>query len=70
MKNPNVRKAPGPDTTSEWVLTECREQLPDKIKTLIQHPIKEAKVPFDWKCINIKERKQKGADEFQTSVTD
>ena len=48
-----VRKATGPDGVSNWILRECKDQLADKIHSLIECSLKEGKVPLDWKRANV-----------------
>ena len=53
LGNLDVRKAPGPDGISNWILRECKEQLADKIHKLIVCSLVEGTVPLDWKRANI-----------------
>ena len=49
MEGLDVRKASGPDGISNWVLKECREELVDKIRSILVCSLNEGKVPHDWK---------------------
>ena len=49
MENLDVNKAPGPDGISTWILKECKEQLADKIYSLVKTSLKQGRVPKDWK---------------------
>ena len=49
----DVRKAQGPDGVSNWVLTECKDQLAKKICGLISKSLQQGQVPKDWKKADI-----------------
>ena len=53
MGDLDVNKAPGPDGISTWILKECREQLADKIHSLVKTSLTQGRVPKDWKRANI-----------------
>ena len=53
MENLDINKAPGPDGVSNWILRECRDQLGDKIHSLVSLSLTQGKVPKDWKRANI-----------------
>ena len=53
MEDLDVNKAPGPDGVSNWILKECRDQLVDKIHSLVSASLATGIVPKDWKRANI-----------------
>ena len=53
IENLDVRKAHGPDNISNWILKECKEELPDKIHDIIKCSLAEGKILEDWKKANI-----------------
>ena len=53
MEKLDVKKAPGPDGISNWILRECRDQLVDRIYDLLRLSLLQGKVPKDWKRANI-----------------
>ena len=53
IENLNVRKAHGPDNISNWILKECKEELPDKIHDIIKCSLAEGKILKGWKKTNI-----------------
>ena len=53
LSNLDVRKSHGPDDIANWILKECRNELADEIHNLINRPLKDGKVPEDWKRANI-----------------
>ncbi len=53
MEELDVSKATGPDGASNWILKESREQLADKIHSLVVTSLSQGRVPKDWKRENI-----------------
>ncbi len=53
MEELHVNKATGPDGVSNWILKKCREQLADKIHSLVMISLPQGRVPKDWKRANI-----------------
>ncbi len=53
MEEHDVNKATGPDGVSNWILKECREQLADKIHSLVVTSLSQGRVPKYWKRANI-----------------
>merc|ERR1711917_23579 len=53
IENMDVRKASGPDGISNWIIKECKDQLVDKIHSVISSSMREGKVPRDWKRADI-----------------
>ena len=52
-ENLDMNKAPGPDGISNWILKECREQLANRIHSLVKISLLQGKVLKDWKRANI-----------------
>ena len=48
-----MRKVPGPDGVSNWIMKECGNQLAGKLHSIIESSLKESRVPLDWKRANI-----------------
>ena len=44
VENLDANKAPGPDGISTWILKECREQLADKIHSLVRTSLIQGRV--------------------------
>ena len=53
MESQGVRKVPGPDGASNWIMKECSNQLAGKLHSIIESLLKESGVPLDWKRANI-----------------
>ncbi len=53
MEGLDVRKAPGPDGVSGWILKECNQQLTWVIHNIIESSLIESRVPIEWKRANI-----------------
>ena len=53
IENQDVRKAPGPDGMSNWIMKECSNQLAGKFYSIIESSLKERRVPLDWKRTKI-----------------
>ena len=53
MENQDVRKVPGPDGVSNWIIKECSNQIAGKLHSIIENSLKESRVPLDWKITNI-----------------
>ena len=53
METEDVRKCPGPDGVSNWILRECSDQLADKIHSIIVMSLRDSRVPKEWKKANI-----------------
>ena len=54
IENQDVRKAPGPDGMSNWIMKECSNQLAGKLHNIIfESSFKESRVPLHWKRANI-----------------
>ena len=54
LKSLDGRKATGPDGVSGWILKECREELKDKLHSIIcTTSINHGTVPQDWKRADI-----------------
>ena len=60
-----VKKAPGPDGVSNWIMKECSNQLAGKLHSIIESSLKESGVPLDWKRANIIPT-HKGGDKEKT----
>ena len=44
MESEAVRKAPGPDGVSNWIMKECNNQLAGKFHSIIESSLKESRV--------------------------
>ena len=53
MESQNIKKAPGPDGVSNWIMKECSNKLARKLHSIIESSLKESRVLLDWKCANI-----------------
>ena len=47
------KKATGPDGVSGWILKECRDELKDKLHSIICTSMNHGTVPQDWKRADI-----------------
>ncbi len=45
----NKQKASGPDQISNWILSECAEELCEPLKLIFQNSKEQGKLPDIWK---------------------
>ncbi len=56
----NKQKARGPDEISNWILSECAEELCKPLQIIFQSSIEQGKLPDIWKKANIVPLYKKG----------
>ena len=60
LKDLNKQKASGPDEISNWILSECAEELCEPLQIIFQKSTEQGKLPDIWKKANIVPLYKKG----------